>query len=151
LPSVYLAGAITGLSFRGATSWREYVKKALEPSIKTWSPLRGKEYLAGIDNLSGTFEEYGKLSCLSTSKGILTRDSFDATHCDVLFVNLLGTTEKSAGTIMEIAWSWLSRIPIVCAMEKADNPHEHGMITEAIGYRVTSLDEAIHVTRAILL
>jgi hypothetical protein len=36
-------------------------------------------------------------------------------------------------------------------MEKTGNPHEHMMVNEAIGFRVETLDEAVHVTRSILL
>ena len=68
-----------------------------------------------------------------------TRDRFDATRCDLLFVNLLGAKETSIGTVMEIAWADLLRKPIVLAIEPEGNIHDHGMIKEAIGFRVPSL------------
>jgi hypothetical protein len=40
---------------------------------------------------------------------------------------------------------------LVCVMEKEGNPHDHPMITEAIGFRVETLDEALHVTEKVLL
>lgn len=52
---------------------------------------------------------------------------------------------------MEIAWAYQARIPVVAIMESENNPHEHGMIREAIGFRVETVDEAINVVRAILL
>ncbi|MGZ5095552.1 MAG: hypothetical protein ACXWCH_30925, partial [Burkholderiales bacterium] len=81
---------------------------------------------------------------------VMTRDRFDATRCDVLLVNLLGTTRVSIGTVMEIAWADAKRIPIVVAMEPQGNPHEHMMIAEAIGFRVPTLDEALHIVKAII-
>jgi hypothetical protein len=36
-------------------------------------------------------------------------------------------------------------------MEPEGNPHEHGMILEAIGFRVPGLEEALHIIKAMLL
>lgn len=99
---------------------------------------------------SSTCEEYGHLSPLSGPRGIMTRDRFDATRCGVLLVNLLGATKVSVGTVMEIAWADLKRTPVVVAIEPSGNPHEHAMVTEAIGFRCASMEEALQVTAAIL-
>lgn len=148
---VYLAGPITGLTFAGCTDWRQYAIDKLRPIVGL-SPMRGKEYLAAEKSLAALGYNDRPMSC---SRGIMTRDRFDATRCDVLLVNLLGAKTVSIGTVLEIAWADLSRIPIVCAMEPStpglQNPHDHAMISEAIGFRVPTLDEAIHITRAILL
>lgn len=91
------------------------------------------------------------MGVLSQARSVMTRDRFDATRCDVLFVNLLGAKAPSIGTVMEIAWADSKRTPIVCVMEKAGNPHEHMMVNEAIGFRVETLEDAVHVTKSILL
>ena len=151
-PKVYLAGAITGLSYDGCTDWRKQVKEELgEAGIEAFSPMRAKEYLSHVEKLTADCDAYAALSALSSNRGIMTRDRWDATRCDLLFVNLLGTAKASIGTCMEIAWADLGRRPIVCAMEPTGNPHEHGMILEAIGFRVPTLEEAITITKAILL
>lgn len=149
---VYLAGPITGLTYDDGQDWRVYASAHLRKSgISGLSPLRGKEYLRALNApISGTGEEYAHMGVLSTPRGVMTRDRYDATRCDVLLVNLLGAKKVSIGTVMEIAWADLKRIPIVVAMEPEGNPHEHMMISEAIGYRVPSLDDALHVVRAIL-
>lgn len=149
---VYLAGPITGLTFNGAQDWRTEARNTLaQYNIFGASPLRGKEYLrALVKPISGTGEEYAHLGCMSTPRGVMTRDRYDATTCDVLLVNLLGSTKVSIGTVMEIAMADVKRIPIVCVMEETGNPHEHMMIAEAIGFRVTTLDEALHVVVKIL-
>jgi len=148
---VYLAGPITGLTYDGAEDWRGHVRRELERvGVTGLSPLRAKEFLRGIPALTADCKEYGKLNCMSSPRGITTRDRRDATTCDVLFVNLLGAKIVSIGTVMEIAWADAYRIPIVVAMEETGNPHEHAMIAESIGFRVATLDEAIHVTKAIL-
>ena len=148
---VYLAGPITGLTYDGAEDWRAFAKAELAKfDIKGLSPLRAKEYLRGIAALTADCAGYGEMNCMSSPRGIMTRDRYDATRCDVLLVNLLGAERVSIGTVMEMAWADAKRTPIVVAMEAAGNVHEHAMIAEAIGFRVTTLDEALHVVKAIL-
>ena len=123
---VYLAGPISGLDYNGATEWRNYAKQYLKDNgnIEGYSPMRGKEFLKHITEFKVTgYDE----NPISNNRAIMTRDRFDA-----------------IGTVMEIAWADLSRIPIVMVMEKG-NIHEHGMILEAIGYRVDTLDEALDI------
>ncbi len=107
------------------------------------------EAVATDVGFSATCENYGHLSPLSGPRGIMTRDRFDATRCDVLFVNMLGATKVSVGTVMEIAWADLKRTPIVLCMEPG-NIHEHAMLAEATGFRCGSIAEGLHVTKAIL-
>lgn len=149
---VYLAGPISGLDYQGATDWRNQAVAALgEIGVKGLSPMRGKEYLAHVTEFTADGDMYGALSVMSSNRGIMTRDRYDATRCDVLLVNLLGAAKVSIGTVMEIAWADAHRIPIVCVMEPEGNPHDHGMIKEAISFRVTNLREALRITGAILL
>lgn len=146
---VYLAGPITGLDFDGAADWRNEAIAKLKP-IAGMSPMRGKEFLKPIGVLSGTAEEYGHLNVMASPRGIMTRDRYDCTTCDVLLVNFKDAKRVSIGTVMEVAWADANRIPIVCIMEKG-NVHEHAMIAEAIGYRVDTLEEAVRVIRILLL
>lgn len=154
-PTVYLAGPISGLTFKGCTSWREYaVDQLAQAGIKGLDPMRGKHYLKEIGDevLGPDGDKYKLKGVLSTNRGIITRDRFDATRCDLLLVNLLQAPRVSIGTVMEIAWADLCRTPIVCAMEDdGSNLHEHGMILEAIGFRVNSLEKALQVTKSILV
>lgn len=149
-PKVYLAGPISGLGYGEATDWRKTAKQYLNRGgISAFSPMRGKDFLKKEVSLDANCE-YGELSPIATPKGIMTRDRYDATTCDVLLVNLLGATRVSIGTVMEIAWADGKRIPIVCAIEATGNVHEHAMIDQAIGYRTATLKEAINIAIAIL-
>jgi nucleoside 2-deoxyribosyltransferase len=147
-PTVYLAGPIAGLNYAGATDWRGEAARQLEPKgIKTLSPMRATEHLSDLQDMP---KWYGNSNPFTTDHSIMVRDRFDATRCDVLLVNLLGAKSVSMGTVMEIAWADLCRTPIVCVMEEG-NVHEHGMVNEAIGYRVATLEHAVQVVKAILL
>ena len=145
-PLVYLAGPITGLSYAGATDWREAATLRLARSaIKALSPLRGKLYLEGMTDIPDSLDVP-----LSTPKGITTRDRWDCLRCDVLLVNFLGATKVSIGTCMEIAWVDTRHIPIVIAMEEG-NPHSHAMIRECAGFILPDLDQALSYVEAMLL
>ena len=152
MPKVYLAGPIAGLNYNEATEWRECVKQKLESvGIQAFSPMRAKKYLENVDSFSTDGDVYKNLSVLSSNRGITTRDRYDCTTADLVIVYLLGAQQRSIGTIMEIAWADMNRIPIVLVMEEEGNIHEHGMILECVGFRCTTLDEALTITKAILL
>jgi hypothetical protein len=140
--SVYLAGPITGLTYGEATDWRSAASIWLKArNINAVSPLRGKDFLKDAGVLDGSYEE----NPLSTARGIMIRDHFDATQCGAVLVNLLGAKKISVGTVMEIAWTFEARVPLIVVMEKEGNPHEHPMINEAISYRVDNLEVGLHV------
>jgi nucleoside 2-deoxyribosyltransferase len=149
-PKVYLAGPISGLNYDGATKWRDDAIAVLaDAGIKGLSPMRAKEYLAGEEDLDKNCERYGALNVMSSPRGITTRDRFDATRCDVLFVNLLNADRVSIGTMFEIAWADAARIPVVCVMEPG-NVHEHAMLSEMIGCRVSTVEEGLAIVTAFL-
>jgi nucleoside 2-deoxyribosyltransferase len=148
---VYLAGPITGLCYGDCTDWRKFAEASFEVSgIKGLSPMRAKEHLKDKGVLTAVIDSK-HMNPMSTHKAIVSRDRFDCTRCDVLLVNLLDAKTVSIGTMMEIAWADLSRIPIVCAIEDSGNVHEHGFIQELINFRVNTLEKAISIVKAILL
>lgn len=146
-PSCYLAGPISGLTYDGAQEWRDYVRQSLAPEIECYSPLRYEHHL----KQHVVLEQAHDYHPLTSDRGIMTRDHYDCMTRDLVFVNLLGAGSRvSIGTVMEIAWAFAYRKPLVLAVESG-SAHEHPMIREATGFRVGSLDEAINVTRAVLL
>jgi nucleoside 2-deoxyribosyltransferase len=147
--TVYLSGPISGLSYKEAVDWRiDFATELASVHIKALNPLRSKNYLSHIKDLTGSYDNY---SVLSSARGIITRDRWDTTRCDVMFVNFLGAKKVSIGTVMEIGWADICRIPIVCAMEKTDNINDHPMITEAIGFRVDSLQMGLIIIKGLLV
>jgi hypothetical protein len=147
---VYMAGPITGVSYDGCTSWREYVKRTLRGGIVALSPMRWKEYLSGETLVKSAYPDEKDFP-LSTPRGIITRDRWDTTRSDVILTNVLGAMKVSIGTVMELAWADAHRVPIVLVMEPEGNPHDYPMIREVAGFIVPSLDKAIAVIEAILL
>jgi nucleoside 2-deoxyribosyltransferase len=148
MPRIYLAGPITGLTYDGAQDWRKAARDALKPDgISAYSPLRQMNFLRSAVVLEGSYETHP----LSTSRGIMTRDHDDCMKADLILANLLGADRVSIGTVMEIAWAYAYRVPVVAMIEPSGNVHDHSMIREALGYRVSDLESAIDLVRSILL
>ena len=146
-PSIYMAGPITGLDWETVVGWRAAVKTALGAHIDCFSPLRGKDYLSDETDIKDSYTT----NLMSTQRGILARDHYDATKRSLLFVNLLGAKRVSIGTVMEIAWAHEAGVPIVLVMEETGNVHDHSMIREACPLTVRDLAAGIELTRHILL
>jgi nucleoside 2-deoxyribosyltransferase len=153
---VYLAGPIANQTFETSFDWREFVGAEIESrsnqKIKTYSPLREKYNLLPKGEI---------LSCsptnnhpLTTSRGIMTRDHNDCKTSDLIFVNLLGAKKISIGTVMEMTFAFVYKIPTVVVMETfpSDNPHEHHpMLQQTIDYRVNNLEDGVDIALSILL
>lgn len=146
MKTVYLAGPITGLDYDEASDWRQQATTLLrEAGIAGVSPMRNKEFLRGRGVLEGAYPE----DILSTSRGIMTRDRYDCTHCDAVLFNLAGADRVSIGTMIEIGWADANRIPTVGIMEDG-GIHTHPMVHEGINFWCADLDEALHALISVL-
>lgn len=144
---VYLAGPISGCTYAECTNWRTAFERMLDSDIECLSPMRGKEALQAYDAMEHT--SYAR-DLMCSDKEILTRDFNDCTRADVVLANLLAPDRISIGTVMEIAWSHAARTPLVMVMEEEGNPHDHGLIRAAAGFRVPTLETAAVVVNSIL-
>ena len=143
---VYLAGAITGLTYGEGQNWRAYAKEWLsQHNILGYSPLRAKEYLKENGVLEGSYEDHP----LSSQKGLFNRDLYDCRSCDLLFVNLLGVDRVSIGTVFEMGACFSLNKPIILVMEKG-GIHTHPFILESSAYVVETLQEGLDIANTIL-
>ena len=147
-PKVYLAGIISGLDYKSATTWREYAQQELDKAgIIGASPMRAKKHLNPEDKL----DEMGyDKNPMSTQEGITTRDRWDVMTCDVVLMNLLGAEKRSIGCSIEVGWADAWRKPIILVAEEG-NVHEHAMLLQCCAYRVNTVDEAIDIAKKILV
>lgn len=144
---IYLAGPISGCDFEGCTDWREEFSGMVPNSIQCLSPMRGKEFLRMQETIEGAYPELGPLA---TSRGIITRDFYDCTRCDIVLVNFLEAGDRvSIGTCMEIAWAYMGRKPLIL-VSQPNNIHNHPMIAESTGFRVETLAEAARICKMVL-
>lgn len=150
-PIVYLAGPISGLSYKAAAEdWRVTASQALAPEIDCATPMRGHKHLANETRIKHCYME----SPSTTPRGIIRRDHFDVCRSSVLLVNLLGCFELSQitkGTLMELAWAWDRQKPIVVIIEDEGNVHDgHPMVSETFDYRFSELSAGIEQVRDII-
>lgn len=144
-PKVYLSGPMAGLTYEEGTQWRDYVKDKLHGIANCLSPYRGKDFLKGskIENVT-----YGNV--MATPKAITTRDYWDTVNADVVVVNLTEHKNFSTGTVMEIAWAWGARVPVVAVIPQESEYFKHPILTQCCAYIVQDLDEAINIVKVLL-
>lgn len=156
----YLAGPITDCSFDECVDWREAVCELLPDEIEGMSPMRGKTYLEGEESIAGSYERITasekaaasyERAVLSSARGIMTRDYNDCSRSDIVIANFLGAQKVSVGTVMEVAWAYGNKKPIIAIIEDEGNPHDHPMMTEAFGFRVNTLEQAVDIAIVTLL
>jgi nucleoside 2-deoxyribosyltransferase len=149
---VYLAGPIKGLSYEGSASWREYAKRELaKGGIVCLSPMRAKEFTKLHHELSEKLSE-SQLQIIS-DRGIATRDKWDVSRCDIVLSNLLGSEKISIGTMIEYGWASAFGKPIVTVIEERgegkENIHEHAILRDLSGYRISTLESGLEIVRAL--
>jgi nucleoside 2-deoxyribosyltransferase len=145
-PSLYLAGPISGCTFDGCTTWRNEFRKLMPPEVECLSPMRDKEYLSAEQIIEHDYPD----TVMSCQRGIMTRDYFDCTHATAIIADLRGAERVSIGTVMEIAWAFAHRVPVIAILEPQGNLHDHPMIREAIGFRVADEQQAARVALSLL-
>jgi nucleoside 2-deoxyribosyltransferase len=141
---IYLAGPVTGLSYAQVTTWRTEAKRRLAPDVECADPMRGFEHLQHETQLKHTYIDHP----FTTRRGIMMRDYFDVCRSTALLVNMLDAPDVSKGTIMELAWAFHLRKPVIVIMEPEGNLHDyHPMLLETYDFRVPTLDEGIEIAR----
>jgi hypothetical protein len=162
---VYLAGAITGLTYNACTDWREQVTRELAQLGHIGvSPMRGKDYLrelygdgvlakhpiTGFANAIATEEALQtawEQFPMSGEQGIFGRDTFDVRHCEVLLAVLVGLDRVSIGTCMEIQRGYDLDRYVLVVMEPG-SLHDHPFVRRAASIIVPTLEQAMQVIAA---
>lgn len=171
--SIYLAGAITGLSYEDARyGWRSVFARAIDDALEAGgqsrgevgilSPMRGKDHIAGYsdnDNpITGHIASEYVEHAMSTGKGIVARDRWDTKRCDVVVANLLDTAPGavSIGTCIEFGWRDGNGPLVMIAPDRVGgpagktHPHDHLMLYEIADYIVHTVEEAAELTLKLL-
>jgi len=124
----YLAGPMTGMTLEHVQTWRRKARASLEDAgFVVLDPARGLMFLEPESVVQDAYED----EFTENKHVVFTRDKFDATRADILFVNLKHATRISIGTMMEMGWAHLSGRFVVTVIEKEGNPHMHAFVREA--------------------
>jgi nucleoside 2-deoxyribosyltransferase len=109
MATVYLAGGISGLSYKEATDWRNEATDLLcQWGHTVLDPMRDKEMLANEETLSFN---YGERNERVSPYAIFNRDVADVNKSDVVFARL--DTAKSVGTPWEIGYAYAKQKKII--------------------------------------
>ena len=151
MKKVYLAGPVTGLSWEETESWRDDFKKRLKdssPHIVGFSPLREKGFLVNETSIADTYP-----TIFSSQRAIMSRDFFDVSTADALVANLTLSSTVSIGTVMEIAWAYQRRIPVIIISKMKDgipiNIHNHSMLREAANWWIEDQEDAVTIIQTL--
>lgn len=151
---VYLAGPITGLSYREAIGWRETVIERLAvsaPHVRCIDPMRAKQHLAQIAEIGA----FGHSGGLLDGHAVVSRDLYDVQRVDVLLMNLAGAEQTSIGCMVELGWARAHGKFILVVLPEAEranaatvagvaaNPHDHLFVHEVASAVVGDLDSAL--------
>ena len=130
---VYLSGAISGKSFEEAADWRKEVSIELHiAGFKVRDPLRGKSFSPMSHQKKIHPKKYNTSDNPTLSdKALKDRDKLDVLSSDIVLVNFMNATEKSTGTIFEIAWAEDHNKLVVVALPEKDKLHDHPFIRES--------------------
>lgn len=165
---VYLSGPITGLTYDEGDNWRQAVTYHLEhdfdargtiphsipgvmlsrSNVQCLNPLRAHEFLRRLGKLDDDNYLKEPESFLVTDEFIGTRDWWDTTRADAIFVNFLGAKRVSIGTVLEIGMAHAARVPVITVMEPKGNVHDHCMVRNYTTLRFDDLDKAVLATKA---
>lgn len=137
---VYLAGRIAGLSYEEATKQRrEIAEKLMQHDIMCRTPMRGKKFLTGAQEI--TIHTYKKTLSIQE---ITQRDLHDIDRVNVVLV-LTGDT-PSWGTTGEFWYAtWIARKPTLVIAPKEKAKEVGGWLSYFATKIVSDVDEAIEV------
>lgn len=110
---IYLAGTIN--SNPKTYEWREEAKEALGRHYKILDPTNNRFNKKAIKEHKGDPKEFTQ-HCIDDSQGILIVKDFNLVkQSDILLVNLnyVIAEKPSIGTMFELAWAWLLKIPVI--------------------------------------
>lgn len=149
MKTIYLAGAMKGLTWEQAGEWRKEFSRKLPNHIATLSPLRGKmlDITENYPVIQNSYEE----NPITSATGINVRDFNDVKTCDLVVANLVGMHDKSVGTIMEIAWTrcWDKPCILIADWDDKEAWYDHPMLQHE-NILCKSLDQAVSVAVSLL-
>lgn len=153
--TVYLAGPITGLTYEGCTSWRDYAREQLEyemtgradinramppenslvpeyrrTGIKTLNPMRMKEHLDDGREIPAVSPDYD-------DQFVVERDLYDIRQSNVVLENLLGAERVSVGSMQEMGYGKALSKYIVVLIEPdgvIESPQDEGPLQSSGRY-----------------
>ncbi|HKI62869.1 MAG TPA: nucleoside 2-deoxyribosyltransferase [Mariprofundaceae bacterium] len=144
-PTVYLAGAIAGLTENEANDWRHYVAEQLgKHGIIGVSPLRCEPLHGETYSFNYPDPKFG------TARAIGSKNVYDVRNCDMTLAFLPGPRERlSIGTVCELAGAhFINKQTILVSDDEF--VRSHPVLDAMSGWVLDNLDDAIEVCVGVL-
>lgn len=136
---IYLARQIAGCAYQEVVDYYENARDILrDMGYEVSHAMCGKGYLKDEQ----CFKTGGYDHPSATDHAIFQRDKWMTHQCDILLVNLIGSTKVSIGTCFEIAWALDLGKHIVLVMEE-NNIHNHAFIKQSASVIYNNFEEAL--------
>jgi len=127
--SVYCAHPISGLTWDEVVDYYQDINSLLGGmGLDVLHPMTGKGEIR--TEISERFQPADFKSAIASNHAIFERDRWMVNQCDMLLLDLTGTTTISIGCMMELAWASLLGKYTVVIMEPT-NIHLHAFVVEA--------------------
>lgn len=151
-PSIYLAGPMSGLTWRQALSWRRECEAELSKDWRLINPVRAQVPEERMDDTipSTTQLDTEKVDLWVTATGVTSQDEFYIDQSDWILANFLQATHVTIGSVWELGYGWGTRKKILSVIEPG-SIHDHAFIRRRSHVFTPSLDEAIQFFKAIAL
>lgn len=149
-PSIYLAGPMSGLSWRESLEWRWLVEDKLHSQWRIINPVRqqrGQDLDVPIE-----VQQQGQNDLLlqHTATGVTAQDEFYIDQSDWLLCYFLNAPKVSIGTVWEMGYAWGTGKKILTVLEKGSQ-HDHPFVRRRSHIFTPNLDEAIEFFQAIAI
>lgn len=148
MPSIYLAGPITGQTYEQARwGWRRDFANRLPARIAVLSPMRQEGHLAEV---KGPLLDSYPGHPFSTPRLIVAKALLDIRRVDLVVVGLQWQHNVSKNTLFEMGFADALQKPIVVVMEEG-NPHDCVFVRERAMLITGSYDTAAEVVAGLLM
>ena len=141
--NIYIAGKISGNTYEECATYFGRTKDELtKMGYFVFSPMTTKAALR-TEYADRELPTTGYTNPIASNHAIFERDQWCVRNSDVVYVNLLASTDHSSiGCAMELAWASLLGKHTIVAMQK-DNPNRHAFVLEAADLVVETHEEAM--------
>lgn len=147
-PIIYLAGPMSGCTWREATEWRDYTKQELKAYYDCISPCVPMR-IQDLDEMIGLqTQEDMTLPIYQTATGVTSQDEWFIDKADWVLANFTNATKVSIGTIWELGYAW-GRHKKIISVFNSDNVHNHPFVRRRSHVFVPTLEESIEFFKAI--
>jgi hypothetical protein len=149
-PTIYLAGAMSGLTWREALGWRRECEAELSKDWCLINPVRAQVRDDQMDEIIKLPSKEEYLPLHLTSSGICAQDEFFINKSDWLLCYYVNAKGPSFGTVWEQAKAWEAG-KLILSVITPGSLHDHPFTRRRSHVFTPHLHEAIDFFKAIAL